>query len=275
MTSNGYPTPAISRNGYNDQALEYTLLDLQRRFGAGAIMRLGEATHLCVQVIATGFPTLDEALGVGGIPRGRVTDIYGPEASGKTTVCLHIIAQAQRQGGVAVFIDTEHALDPAYARQCGVNVDELYLAQPATGEEALEIAEAMARAGAAVVVIDSAAALSPRAEIEGEMGDEHAGLEARLMSQALRKLVGIIRRQQTALIFTNQLRQRLNQAGNSKTPTGGMALRFYASVRIDLRCVKAIKVHGEIIGTRIRAIIKKNKVAPPFQAAEFDILYRT
>jgi len=258
-----------------DQALETALSGLRKRFGETAIMKLGDATHLDVDVIPTGSIGLDVALGVGGIPRGRVTEIYGPEMSGKTTICQHIIAEAQKLGGVAAFVDTEHALDPAYAARCGVNVDELYISQPDTGEQALEIAEALVRSGAVdVIVVDSVAALVPRAEIEGDMGDAHMGLQARLMSQALRKLSGAIKTSNTAMIFTNQLRQKIGvMFGNPETTSGGMALRFYASVRLDCRRIQAIKEKGIVVGSRTRVRVTKNKVAPPFQVVEFDIMY--
>ncbi|MFQ5614507.1 MAG: recombinase RecA [Anaerolineae bacterium] len=263
-----------TENG-REKALEVALSDLRKRFGDGSIMKLGEAEHLHIETIPTGSLSLDVALGVGGVPRGRVVEIYGPESSGKTTLCQHIIAEAQKLGGVAAFIDVEHALDPVYAERCGVNVDDLYISQPDTGEQALEIAEALVRSGAVdVVVVDSVAALVPRAEIEGEMGDSHMGLQARLMSQALRKLSGAVKQSNTCLIFTNQLRQKIGVVfGNPETTTGGMALRFYASVRIDMRRIEAIKDRGDIVGNRTRAVVRKNKVAPPFKKTEFDIMY--
>ncbi len=257
------------------KALETTLANLCKRYGDGAVMKLGTSTHMQVESIPTGSLSLDIALGVGGIPRGRVTEIYGPESSGKTTLCQHIIAEAQKRGGIAAFIDVEHALDPVYAARCGVDIDNLYISQPDTGEQALEIAEALVRSGAVdVVVVDSVAALVPRAEIEGEMGDAHVGLQARLMSQALRKLAGAVKQSNTALLFTNQLRQKIGvMFGNPETTTGGMALRFYASVRLDMRRVESIKDGDEVTGNRTKVTVKKNKVAPPFKMAEFDIMY--
>jgi len=260
-----------------DKALQAAISGVHRRFGDGALMRLGHATHMRVEVIPTGSISLDLALGVGGIPRGRVSEIYGPESSGKTTLCQHIIAEAQRAGGIAAFVDVEHALDPGYAARCGVDVDNLYVSQPDTGEQALEIAEALIRSGAIdVVVIDSVAALVPRAEIEGEMGDAHVGLQARLMSQALRKLSGAISQSRTALIFTNQLRQKIGvMYGNPETTAGGLALKFYASVRLDIRLVETIKQDGQVLGNRTKVKVRKNKVAPPFREAQFDIMYNS
>ncbi|MCC6906248.1 MAG: recombinase RecA [Anaerolineae bacterium] len=256
-------------------SLDKTLKDLTKKFGDGTIMRLGEATHLQIATIPTGALSLDIALGIGGIPRGRVIEIYGPESSGKTTICLHIIAEAQKRGGICSFIDMEHALDPTYAESIGVNIDNLYVSQPDTGEQALEIAEALVRSGAMdVVVLDSVAALVPRAEIEGEMGDSHVGLQARLMSQALRKLSGAIKQSNTAMIFTNQLREKIGvMFGNPETTTGGRALKFYASVRLDVRRIESLKQGGDVVGNRTKVRVTKNKVSAPFKEAEFDIMY--